>query len=107
MIEGGQHLSLAGEAGHAVGVGRKSFRQDLDGDLAAKLGVGRTPDFAYAALTKFGDDGVMRDRLLRAHFFNPVSQFTTTVTGDEGSPTSPFTIRNFLPSRVTSYRYWK
>jgi hypothetical protein len=59
-------------------------------------------------------NAVMRDRLLRAHprripfghFFNAVSQFTTTVTGDEGSPARVFTIRNFLPSPVTSYRCW-
>ena len=49
-------------------------------------------------------NAVLREHLLRAHFFNPVSQFSTTVTGDEGPPTSTFTIRNFLPSRVTSYR---
>jgi hypothetical protein len=36
----------------------------------------------YAALAEFGGDAVMSDGLLRAHFFNPVSQFSTTVTGD-------------------------
>ena len=59
---------------------------------------------AHATVAELGGNAVMRDRLLRAHFFNPVSQFSTTVTGDEGSPTRPFTIRNFLPSRVASYR---
>jgi hypothetical protein len=53
---------------NAVGVGRKSFRQDLDGNLAAELGVGRTPDFAHAALAEFGGNAVMSNGLLWAHW---------------------------------------
>jgi hypothetical protein len=64
----------------------------------------RASTLAHATVAELGGNAVMRDRLLWAHFFNPVSQFSTTVTGDEGS-TSAFTIRNFLPSRVASYRY--
>jgi len=48
MIEPRQDLSLAGEAGHAVG-------------------VGRTPDFAHSALAEFGRDAVMADGGLGDH----------------------------------------
>jgi hypothetical protein len=63
----------------------------------------RASTLAHATV-ELGGNAVVRDRLLRAHFFKPVSQFSTTVTGGEGSPTSAFTIRNLLPSRVASYR---
>ena len=83
MIEPRQDLSLAGEAGHAVGVGRKRFRQDLDGNLAAELGVGRTPDFAHAALAEFGRDAVMGDALLQAQRRDLRSSFTLARTPGE------------------------
>jgi len=43
----------------------------------------------------------------RNYFLPAPSQFSTTVTGADRALTATFTIRNFLPSRVTSYRNWK
>ena len=64
MIEPRQDLSLAGEAGHAVG-------------------VGRTPDFAHAALAEFGRDAVMGDALLQAQRRDLRSSFTLARTPGE------------------------
>jgi len=49
-----QHLDLALEAGHAVGVLREALGQDFDGHVAPELGVGSAVDFPHAT----GADGI-------------------------------------------------
>ena len=83
MIERRQDLSLAGEAGHAVGVGRKASGRILMATSRAELGVGRTPDFAHAALAEFGRDAVMGDALLQAQRRDLRSSFTLARTPGE------------------------
>src|SRR5215472_3000275 len=67
MVEQREDLGFAGEAGDAVRVGGEGVGKNFDGDVTIELGVGRTPDFAHAALAEFGRDAVMGDALLRAH----------------------------------------
>jgi hypothetical protein len=67
VIERGEHLRLAVEAGHAVGIGGEGFGQDLEGDVAIQLGVGGAPDFTHATCTQLGRDAVMRNAGMRAH----------------------------------------
>jgi hypothetical protein len=69
----------------------------LDGVAA---GVSPLPWPAFAEL---GGDAVMRDRLLRAHFFNPVSQFSTTVMGEGAISVASVLNRKRFPSAATSY----
>ena len=64
MVEGGEDLSLALEAGDAVaaarlgcaGVSRQMGRQDLDGDVAIQLGVAGAIDLAHRAGAEGADD---------------------------------------------------
>src|SRR5882724_3371241 len=69
-----------------LGIVRKALRQDLDGHVAAELGVGGTVDFAHAAFAQLGSDAVVRDGL-RAHFSprgmrrrSSSNQFTSIIT---------------------------
>ena len=45
MVERRQHLRLAREPRHAVGVLREGFGNDFDGDFAIQLGVGGAVNF--------------------------------------------------------------
>ena len=63
MIERGQHLRLALEAGPVIGVIGQCRRQHLDGDVAVKLGVARAIHLAHAALADERKD------LIRAESF--------------------------------------
>ena len=67
MVESGEDLGLALEAGHAVRVGGEGIRQDFDGDVAIQPGVGGPVNHAHAALAEFAEDLVVGDELLRAH----------------------------------------
>jgi hypothetical protein len=67
MIQRGQHLRFALEAGEAVGIGSESVGKDFDGDFASELGVGGAPDLAHAPFAELRDDSEVCDRLLRAH----------------------------------------
>ena len=67
MIQRRQHLRLAREARHAVGILREGLGQHLDRDVAVELGVGGALDLAHAALAELGSDAVMRDGGLWAH----------------------------------------
>ena len=58
MIETGQDLGLTLKAGDPFRIGVKSFRQDLDRDVTAKLRVASAIDLAHAARPKRGDDFV-------------------------------------------------
>ena len=66
MVEGGEDLGLALEAGQAVaaarlgcaGVSRQMRRQDLDGDVAIQLGVAGAIDLAHRAGAEGADDFV-------------------------------------------------
>lgn len=49
VIQGGQHLRFALESRQPLGIFRKSFRQDLDGNLAAKLTVSGAIHHAHSA----------------------------------------------------------
>ena len=63
------------------GILGEALRQNLDGNLATKFGIGRAINLAHAAFAEFGGDPVMRDLLLRRHFFSPAVQLTTTLMG--------------------------
>ena len=67
MIERRQHLGLALEPRHAIGVLGENVRQDFDRYLAPQLSVGSPPHFAHAAFAQLGGDPVMSDGMLRAH----------------------------------------
>ena len=56
VLQLGEDLRLALEAGEAVGVRGERLRQDLDRDLALELRVGRPVDDAHAALAERGGD---------------------------------------------------
>jgi hypothetical protein len=58
MIERRQHLCLAREPRHTVGVSREPFRNYFDGDIAAQLGVRGAVDFTHAAGAEWGGDFV-------------------------------------------------
>jgi len=58
VVEGGEQLRLALEAGEAVGVLRQLGRQQLDRHVAAELRIGRTVDLAHSAGAEEADDGV-------------------------------------------------
>ena len=49
MVQRGQRLRLAGEAGEAIGIGRQRRGQDLEGDVAIELGIARAIDLAHPA----------------------------------------------------------
>src|SRR5215467_10459978 len=104
MVRDLWHGITSGFAGDDSGALATTGREDFDGDVSVQLGVCGAPHLTHTTLAEFGGDPIMGDGLLGGHLFNPVSQFSTTVTGDDGSPVATFTIRNFLPSDVTSYR---
>jgi len=56
VVEGGQRLGLASEAGEAFRVGGEGSGEDLEGDVAAEPGVAGAVDLAHAAGAKEGDD---------------------------------------------------
>ena len=56
VIQGSQDVGLALEAHHAVAVGGEGFRQDLDRDVAAELGVPRAVDLAHPARAERRED---------------------------------------------------
>jgi hypothetical protein len=60
MVQRRQHLRLASETRHAVGIVGEGLGQDLDGDVAVEPGVGCAPDFTHASDAEFGNDTVMR-----------------------------------------------
>ena len=49
VVQGGEHLRLALEAGDALGIGRKGRRQNLDRDVTIELGIACAVDLAHAA----------------------------------------------------------
>jgi hypothetical protein len=63
VVEGGQDPGLALESSQSVGVGGEGVGQDLDGHLAAELGVLRPPHLAHAALAELVDDSIVCQRL--------------------------------------------
>ena len=56
VLQLGEELRLALEAGEALGVGGERLGQDLDRDLALQLRVGRPVDDPHAALAERGGD---------------------------------------------------
>jgi hypothetical protein len=62
MIQRGQDLGFALEAGEALGVGGHGLRQNLDRHLAAELRVFGAIDLPHAAFTKLGGDLEVRER---------------------------------------------
>ena len=56
VVEGGEELGLALEAGRALDVVHEFLGKDLDGDLAAEARVARPPDLAHAAGSEKVDD---------------------------------------------------
>src|SRR5205823_4543460 len=58
MIERGQRLRFAFEAGHAGGIFGEGRGQDLDGDVARELRIARAIYLAHPAGAERGDDFV-------------------------------------------------
>ena len=56
MIERGEDLRLALEAGEAVGIGGEGRWQELEGDVAVEPRVARAVDLAHAAGADCRDD---------------------------------------------------
>ena len=56
VVERGEQLRLALEAGEALRVGGEGRGQDLDRDLAPELRVGGAIDLAHAAFAELGGD---------------------------------------------------
>jgi len=77
----GEELGFAGESGEAVGVIGEAIRQHFDGHVAIELGVRGPIHGSHAAFAELGDDSVVSDPLLRAHFFNSAAQFMATRSG--------------------------
>ena len=61
MVEGGEQLGLALEAGEALGVGGEDSRKGLDGDGAVEAGVAGAVDLAHAPGALRCDDLVIAD----------------------------------------------
>ena len=61
MIQRGQHLGFALEAGQAVRMLRERGGQNFDGDIAVELGVTRPIDFAHAAGAELGSNAICAD----------------------------------------------
>ena len=55
MVQRGERLRFAREAGEAFRVQRKELGQDLDRDVAIELGIARAIDLAHAARTECAD----------------------------------------------------
>ena len=58
MIERREDLRFAPESREPIGIGAERLGQDLQRDVASKLGVPRAIDFAHAAGPKGGEDFV-------------------------------------------------
>ena len=65
MVEAGEDLRLPREPGEPVRVSREGVGEDLQGDLAVELRVGRLPDLAHAALAEEGGDVVVAEASAR------------------------------------------
>jgi hypothetical protein len=63
VVERGEDLRLAAEAGDALGVLREGGGQHLDRHLAAELRVARAQHLAHAAGADRGGDAVVGERL--------------------------------------------
>ncbi len=61
MIERCQRPRFTLEARQPLGIVHEVVRQNLDGDLAPKVGIERAVDFAHSALAEFGGDLVRAD----------------------------------------------
>src|SRR5580765_5596374 len=79
MVERGEELGFAFEAGDAIGIDSEEFRQDLQRDIAIQLRVARAIDLAHPAGTQWGKDlvraescaGLERHSSLRADYSWP------------------------------------
>ena len=72
VIEGGEQVRLAIEAGQAFRIAREDPRQDLDGDLSAQLRIVPAVDLAHAAraqpsLNLVGAELLTYDERMRHH----------------------------------------
>jgi hypothetical protein len=61
VIERRQHLRLALESSHAIGILRERLGQDLDGNVAVELGVSGAPDLSHPALAELGGNAIVGD----------------------------------------------
>jgi hypothetical protein len=55
VIQRGERLGLAPEAGEPIGIGGECLRQDLEGDVAVEARVAGFIDLAHAPFAKLGD----------------------------------------------------
>jgi hypothetical protein len=54
-------IGLAIKSRHAIGVGQKCSRQNLQRNFSIQLRIRRTVHFTHAACPQLGSDAVMRD----------------------------------------------
>ncbi len=62
VVQSGQDLRFAPEPGDALRVLRHGFRQHLDGDFAAQLGIERPVDFAHTSGPDLLEDAIVGER---------------------------------------------
>ena len=91
VLELGEELRLALEAGEAVGVGGERLGEDLDRDLALQLRVGRAVDDPHPALAERAGDLVAAEAGSRAQAhralpprFSPENQSSTSSMRRDG-----------------------
>jgi hypothetical protein len=61
VVDGGEGLGFALEAGEVFGIEGEGFGEDLDGDFAIEFTVAGFVDFAHAAGAYLGQDFVVAD----------------------------------------------
>ena len=61
VVQAGEDLRLPLEPGEAVRISGEGVGQDLQGDLAVELRVGRLPDLAHAAFPEQGGHVVVAE----------------------------------------------
>jgi hypothetical protein len=67
MVQRGEGTGLPIEAGQPLGVLRNRRRQDLDGDLAVEVRVGRPVHLAHSTFAKLVDDAIRTESISRLH----------------------------------------
>ena len=63
MVQAGENLRFALEAGKPIRVRGKRLGQDLQRDLPVELGIGGLPHFAHPTFTELGGDRVMTEEV--------------------------------------------
>src|SRR5215510_13703594 len=103
MIQRGEDLRFALEAGEALDVRGEGIRQHLQRDIAIQLGIVRPIHLAHAAFAEFGED-LIRSKALADH--HPVLARSATARSRRSSRVDAWASGGGPPdpsSDVTSY----